>query len=131
MSAVLNYSARLVSLECYKCGVLFAIPHYFNEQRLADRLSFYCPNGHSQSYVESSVERVRREMQKRLDAETSRAEMWRRESESKKRELTAVKGAVTKLKRRISNGVCPVCKRNFAALGRHIRGQHPDFQECV
>lgn len=130
MSAVLNYSTSLISIECYKCGVVFAVSRSFNAQRLEDKASFFCPNGHSQAYVESEVDRVRREMQSQLDHEASRADMWKRESESNKRELTAAKGQMTKLKKRITNGVCPVCNRNFVALGKHIRGQHPEFKDC-
>lgn len=129
MSAVLNYSQQLVTLTCYKCGVSFAMPTYFQQQRLEDKADFYCPNGHGQAYVESAVERVRREMQAKLDAETNRTAMWKREAEGNKRSLIATKGQLTKIKKRVNNGVCPVCKRNFVALGRHIRGQHPDFCE--
>jgi len=88
---------------------------------------WYCPNGHSRVFRESDAEKVRREMQQQLDQAASRLEFYRREVKSQKRELTATKSRLTKTNKRISNGVCPVCRRNFVALGRHIRGQHPDY----
>ena len=42
-------------------------------------------------------------------------------------ELRATKGVVTKIRRRVANGVCPCCKRHFVNLKRHMSGQHPEF----
>lgn len=75
------------------------------------------------------MERVRREMQAKLDAEMNRTAMWKRESEGSKKALAATKGQLTKIKKCVNNGVCPICHRNFVALGRHMKGQHPDFCE--
>lgn len=38
-----------------------------------------------------------------------------------------VKGEVTKLKKRIANGVCPCCKRSFCNLAAHMKTQHPEY----
>ena len=132
MSARLNtviFTAHLISEVCCRCGICFGVPSEFLNNRIKDKAQFYCPNGHGQSYVESEADKVRREMQKQLDAEKNRVEFLRRENESKKRELIATKGKLTKVKNRIKNGVCPVCRRNFAALGKHLRKQHPEFCE--
>lgn len=37
------------------------------------------------------------------------------------------RGQLTKLKRRVSNGVCPCCNRSFADLHRHMTEKHPDY----
>ena len=49
--------------------------------------------------------------------------------EGARRSRAALKGQVTKIKRRVSKGICPCCRRNFANLKRHMEGQHPDWSE--
>lgn len=36
---------------CVNCGVIFAMTDDYLEMRKKDRKSFYCPNGHTQSYT--------------------------------------------------------------------------------
>ena len=127
MSAVLMFEQQLSTETCYSCGIVFAVPHYFKVKRLEDRQSFWCPNGHAQAYCKSSLEKLRAEMQAKIDAEASRAEFWRRDSEQLKKTLTETRSKLTRTQKRVGNGVCPCCKRSFTDLHRHMKSKHPSY----
>jgi len=85
--------------------------------------SFYCPNGHSQCFTTTEVDRLRQQLRAVRDERD-----WAQKGRDRaQRQTAAQKGNVTKLKRRIKNGVCPCCNRSFENLARHMAGQHPDF----
>lgn len=108
---------------CCNCGVEFGMPSEVNRRRHQDGGSFYCPNGHSQHYTQSEVQKL----QKQLD-EAKRDAEWQRQLRDKAdKSLIAQRGENTKLRKRIANGVCPCCKRSFSNLHRHMEQQHPDF----
>ena len=49
-------------IECYKCGTDFLVTNEFNSNRLKDKESFYCPNGHSQAYIKSTAEKLQEKL---------------------------------------------------------------------
>lgn len=121
-----------VTVTCYKCGVEFGVPIQFRAERLADGASFFCPNGHSQAYVESETAKL----QKQLERERSNTQWYREAYEARGEKLTsernrvnAYRGVITKTKKRIQNGVCPCCNRTFQDLARHMQSQHPGYAE--
>lgn len=123
MSAVLNFNQALSTLTCYRCGIVFAVPQYFRTMRLDDKENFWCPNGHPQAFVKSEADRLREQL-----TEANRRLEWERgRVKAKEKEVIAQKGQITKLKNRISKGVCPCCKRSFSDLHRHMRSKHPDY----
>ena len=66
-----------ITVDCCVCGVVFAVAKELDASWRANKLSFYCPNGHSQSYTESEVDRVKRklaEVERDRDWQKSRAE---------------------------------------------------------
>jgi hypothetical protein len=34
---------------------------------------------------------------------------------------------MTKLRKRVANGVCPCCKRKFSNVVLHMRQEHPEY----
>lgn len=108
---------------CINCGVEFGVTDYFDDRRRADKQSFYCPNGHPQAYVKSEADRQR----ERADGLAAQVTHLRDQREAAERQLSATRGQVTKLRKRIANGVCPCCHRTFANVARHMAGQHPDY----
>lgn len=130
MSAVLDFTQRLSTLTCCSCGVTFAVPQYFRQKRLEDRGNFWCPNGHSQAFVESEVQRL----QKQLEAEKRNAEWWRVNSQSKDKmikgqniQLGKVRAKLKRTETRVGHGVCPCCNRTFVNMQRHMKTKHPDY----
>ncbi|WP_116051903.1 hypothetical protein [Amycolatopsis palatopharyngis] len=124
MSHTITELATLTTTNCCTCGVLFAAP----ERLLADRRekggNFYCPNGHSLRYTKP--ENVR--LKEQLDASRVRARHLEDQREATERSNRALRGQITRHKKRAANGVCPCCNRTFANVARHIAGQHPQFR---
>lgn len=113
----LNYE----TVACYSCGMVFAVPYRWQENRRDDKKEFYCPNGHGQSYTgESAGDKA-----KRLQRELTRERTQHIEEVDNIRR--AHKGAMTKLKKRAIAGVCPCCNRTFKQLARHMKAKHPDY----
>lgn len=115
--------------QCW-CGVWHAVPKsLYDMQRRAFRdgrkqVGIYCPVGHSHVRSgETECDRLNQQLQReRSGHDQTKAEL--RETEARRR---AEKGAKTKIKKQIAAGVCPVCRRPFANLMRHMQGQHPSF----
>lgn len=128
-----EFAVELETVTCCVCGIVFAFPSLIMRRRLSDHASFWCPNGHSQSFTgESDAERLRRELNK-YEQYTSalKAEVTfeRDQRQAAERSLRSTKAQLTKTKKRIANGVCPCCNRTFQNLARHMAGQHPEYEE--
>lgn len=133
MATTLTYTGRLTIVTCW-CGIAHAIPDDLDSW--ADQSAsnvVYCPLGHKWVRRETAVARERKEreqLQRRLDAERDTSRRWRDRAEAERRSAIAYKGHLTRIRRRIANGVCPVpgCKRSgFSRVLSHIASQHPDW----
>ncbi len=113
----------LTVLDCASCGVVFAITDDLEQRRRADGKQFYCPNGHTNVFKESDVARLQRQLETAKRDGRFYEQRWQDEKRSK----AAIKGQLTKTKKRVSNGVCPCCNRHFVDLERHMNGQHPEY----
>ncbi len=124
-------SVMMVTVTCYKCGIPFSFPQHFDTRRREDKQSFWCPNGHSQAFVESEADRLRNELAKKereLEFQREQRGYADKRADREERRRIALKGQLTKVKKRIQNGVCPCCKRTFQNLLRHMHSQHPGFE---
>jgi hypothetical protein len=120
------------TIECCNCGLRFAVPRSWERSRRDDHKSFYCPNGHPQSFVGKSEAEIARdelakEKQRREWAEAE-AKRLREKNETAARSNAALRGHINHVKRRVGNGVCPCCNRTFSQLGRHMQAKHPGYQ---
>lgn len=123
----MNITVTLTEKVCPDCFIHYAMDAELNGRRLRDGGNFYCPNGHSLHYIETEVDRLKKENQN-LQNRTKWAEQ---EADAAKREKTAIKGQLTKTRNRIANGVCPCCHRTFKQLAAHMDNKHPDFKKAV
>jgi hypothetical protein len=122
---------------CYRCGVVFGMPRALHNTCRRDKQTFYCPNGHGQAYTTSEADELRARLQKQEQAtsiaraEAERERRWRLEAAEERRHLerrlAATRGATTRLKNRVANGVCPCCNRTFVNLQRHMATKHAGF----
>jgi hypothetical protein len=112
------------------CGILFGVDNEYSDRLRRTHAWFYCPNGHPQHYTsKSDLEIARQETADARwyrDKERERAERLAADLLSEKHKVAAERGAKTKLKRRIANGVCPCCKRMFANVAAHMLTKHPE-----
>lgn len=120
-----QFAFNFRTLECGECGIVFAMTASRYRKSDEDGKKFFCPNGHGLHFVESSVKKLEKQLaqekQRREWAEGARDAAQKRESN--------LKGQVTKIKNRVSNGVCPCCNRTFQNLLSHMKTKHPDFKE--
>lgn len=111
------YSVKMETTECVTCGIMFAFPVGFDEERRKDHKGFYCPNGHSQHYTaESDAERNAR----LLKEEQARHQR----TITRNNELAEEKAKLERKLRRVDRGVCPECNRSFTNLARHMACKH-------
>lgn len=135
---VIERKVELTTEVCGNCGALFAMEATFQRDRMADKRSFYCPNGHCISYTGKSEtqklrEQLDEERRQRQSAE-QRIAMWQdsyqeatERAEKERRRANGYKGHATRITKRAKAGVCPCCNRSFENLRRHMASQHPTF----
>lgn len=130
MGAVLQFTTSLESAgPCYSCGVEHAMPanllRRFKEEQPPP--TFYCPNGHPQSYSKSEVRRLQEQIAaKEKDLAFQKSQ---REAETRRAEAATARALKSERKlQRVKGGVCPCCKRSFTALRRHMATKHPDWK---
>lgn len=130
-NAALSLETDWAVVDCCSCGCLFAVPAGVHRRWRDDsRIWFFCPNGHRQHYTEGEIQRLRK-LQENAEHRVRMAEkreQWAKEiarrAEYRRR---AIKGQLTKARKRIANGVCPCCNRTFQNVRRHMQRKHPDF----
>lgn len=107
----------IVTEECCSCGVIFGMTSQLRSQRLDDHRSFWCPNGHVQTYVG--------ETEAAKNARLLREEQARHQRTlARENDLAAEKTKLEHKLKRVSRGVCPECKRTFPNLARHMACKH-------
>ena len=119
----------LVVEECVNCHVVFAITQEFQARMRDTHHSFYCPNGHGQSYLaETEAEKLARQlkfMKQDLDWYKTAEARQSAERAATERQLAATKGVVTRMRKRAITGACQFCHRHFANVERHVASKHP------
>jgi NMD protein affecting ribosome stability and mRNA decay len=119
--------SELETLVCGGCGIAYAVPTPWLKARRDDGKQFYCPNGCTRVFRESTTDRLRRSLDKQIQenarlADAAAAEQKRAvaaEARARTAETTA-----KRLRTRIQAGVCPDCNRTFADLARHMASKH-------
>lgn len=122
---------------CYTCNVRHSFPDHIYQAAIQRRgeMSIYCPNGHAwvykshQKQAEEDKLRIERDRLKQQlaekDDEIKRQRDWK---EEERRRVIALRGVITKTKKRVSAGVCPCCNRTFQNLAQHMANKHSDYQ---
>lgn len=133
MSAVLELKIALTSTTCPACGVEYAMPSHLLAEKRRNKGTVYCPNGHTGSWSETEEDRLRKQVE-RLEREKKwaeeRANANAADAERTRNRLIATKGALTKAKKSVGNGVCPCCNRTFKSLAAHMKTKHPDYADA-
>ena len=125
-------SVDLYILDCYTCGVVFAITTEYEGRRRHDGGTFQCPNGHGNAWSESEAERQRKRAEtaeRALKYARSARDAARDQAAAAERSAVAYRGHLTRLRNKIANGVCPVndCRRTFVNVLAHISTEHPQW----
>lgn len=127
----IEMSVDLEATNCCICGIVFAVPTGWHRSRREKKDLFYCPSGHQLAYTgEQETDRLRKQVvarQAELDRMKADRDHERERAEAAKRQAAAARGQVTKIRKRLSAGLCPCCNRFFDKLQRHLQTQHPEF----
>ncbi|MGR3295894.1 MAG: hypothetical protein ACUZ8A_06670 [Candidatus Bathyanammoxibius sp.] len=119
---VIDTKTELYTEECYKCGVLFAMPTDLCRHLQDNGGTFYCPNGHGQVYRNSTMQILRQDLEKaRRDALS-----YMSQRDGALDSLDTANKEARRLKRRAHAGVCPNCRRHFVNVERHMKSKHGD-----
>jgi hypothetical protein len=111
--------------DCCNCGIPFGIPTDTRQRLIREKTPFYCPAGHPQHYTgQSHAQQLRNALLDRDEA------LFDRNKAAQERDRIAndLLDHVTKtkkLKARIRSGTCMKCRRHFANVAAHMKGQHP------
>ncbi len=117
-------------VDCASCGLVFALQASYIARLREKGRSFYCPAGHTLSYGESELDRVRKQLeqtQRKLGSAEGTITHLRDQRDAAERSRAAHQAQATRLRNRVGKGVCPCCHRTFQDLQRHMSGKHPDF----
>ena len=115
---------------CCNCGMQFAMPQDYQANRRTYGQTFYCPNGHAQSYSKTRLQQALEEAARERAAKDQLAAQLRDTKQKLTEEsirLANEREAKAKLERRVANGVCPCCHRTVSQLARHMMTKHPGF----
>jgi hypothetical protein len=125
----------LVDITCChdSCHVHFGMSQGHYELCKADSGKwFYCSNGHKQHFSDSETDQLRRERD-RLKQTVARLEEYNQNKNERigalEKSNAATRGVVTRIKNRVSNGVCPCCNRTFTNLHNHMAAKHPNYRK--
>jgi hypothetical protein len=131
MTNILNYSGRLTVEVCW-CGMRHAVPEELSEMQERQhrngetQIGIYCPLGHQHIFSgKGEAERLRGQ----LERARLREQRVSDQLQASERSNAALKGVVTKTKKRVGKGVCPCCNRHFENVERHMQSKHPGFSE--
>jgi hypothetical protein len=131
----MTFTGTLYVQECIECGVAFGMPRSWDEQFRATGQTFYCPAGHSQCYRETNESRLRAQVA-RLEGQVTAARADRDRARARaaheERSKAAVRGHLTRIRKRLAAGVCPVpgCTRSGFEHDRlllHLHDKHPGW----
>ncbi len=84
----------IVDVDCFKCGIVFWVSNKLNDNWKRDKTTFYCPNGHGQSYSKSTADIL----QEKLDGKERRVTYLESENVRLERENNKLKKPARKRK---------------------------------
>lgn len=84
------------TIECGKCGIVFAVPTAWKEKRVNGEdgeRGFYCPNGHSRYFIgETEADRLKRKLDAANKAKSEATQkMWEAQAAQRKAEARTKK----------------------------------------
>lgn len=128
----ISYQDVLTVMTCGECSIPFAMPQAKYDRCKRDGEGWCCPNGHRRVFCESDISKLQKQLAIEKESKeyfAKRTDQLYGEKQHVEHQLRAQKGQVTRIKNRVSKGVCPCCNRTFADLARHMESKHPDFTQ--
>lgn len=117
----------VTTMVCPVCGAVYALGTKYRNKRIEDGASWYCPNGHSLSFTDSTKKKLERALAQR-DEERRMREAAQADASNARKAQAATRTTLRKLRARVGAGVCPCCTRTFQQLARHMKSKHPHYR---
>lgn len=134
MGTTFVVNTSLTTVVCGECSGTYAIQERYREECQKKGESWTCPYcktgwGYSGNSDNEKLKRENERLQCRITNLACQVTQRSHERDHFRKSRDAIKGVVTKIKKRVANGVCPCCKRSFANLHAHMANQHPAYAE--
>ena len=136
MALTMATTITLELIQCSACGITFGMDSQYYSDRQADKKEWYCPNGHCQVFLGKSRAQEIKELKEKV-ADRDRQLNWysghtthlNDQLKATRRQAATLKGQLTKARKRMGAGVCPVpeCHRHFPNLAAHMESKHKDY----
>jgi len=129
--AKIKQEVELSIIDCCNCGYPVALTADHEDRLRHNGKTFYCPQGHRQWFGKSEADKLREALAEEKQRKENALKRLNESEAARRAEAEAAEKARKELQRkakRVKNGVCPCCNRSFAALQRHLKNQHPDYQ---
>lgn len=128
----LAYSVTLTTINCGCCGGVYAINEQYRAKCNQDGTGWHCPYcqvswGYFSDNENAQLRRQLEAAKREAERERKRKEWAEQEARHAELRARAQKGVATRIKNRVSKGVCPCCNRTFSDLARHMETKHPDY----
>lgn len=126
-------AVNLEEMNCGCCGGTYALNARYIQQKREKGGFWNCPYcKESWGYPEDGTEiaKLKKEIERKeqtIARERAAHDQTRASRDAAFRREAAQKAAKTRLKNRVSNGVCPCCQRSFSNLREHMKKQHPAY----
>lgn len=91
-----KYEVGMYIETCISCGVHFAVPIKYMEERKGDHKSFCCPNGHRQYYPQQTEGEI---LKRKLNSAKNRLDTCQIRSKALDYRARYYKGKVTKIQK--------------------------------
>lgn len=127
MTYTIDITDEVEVIEMAGCGHTIYMSSTLNKQLRRSHNIFYCTYcGNTNHYPQKSREE---KLKAALRSTQDQLETVRDQRDRKERQRRVEKAAKTRIKNRVSKGVCPCCNRTFANLAAHMANKHPEFTD--
>lgn len=131
MANTLTLNTTFIQEDCCRCHANYCLTQDFVDRAHKQGGSWYCPYcGTKQHYSKTENQKLKDEIKRRerlLASERARLDQVNADLKFTKNSLRAQKAAKTRIKNRVSKGICPCCNRYFINLHKHMENKHPDY----
>ena len=131
LAAQVNASTDLSTITCGNCGGAYAIAERFRLHKQENGGCWNCPYCQiSWGFGASEISKIRdklRSAEQQVELERKRTEWAQQNTRIIELRRRALKGQLTKVKERISHGICLCCNCSFENLRKHMKVKHPAY----
>ena len=135
LEAQVECSTDLATVVCGSCGGIYAIAERYHKHKQELGGYWNCPYCQcSWGFGTSTIDKLNKKLadaQRQVEQECKLKEWAQQDARLAENRRRAAKGQLTKVKKRIGNGVCPCCNRSFENLRNHMLAKHPTYSKIM